>query len=426
MQSILFLVHRIPYPPNKGDKIRSFNLLKVLNKHFRVYLATFVDDPHDWQYKEEIKKYCTDILFRRLDKKTAKLLSLRGFLTGKALSLSYYRDRQMQIWVNEVVNTYQIKNIISFSSTMAQYVEMERFRDCIRIADFVDIDSEKWMKYSHNKTFPMNWIYSREAKRLAQYEQTISAAFQQTLFATREEMQHFASLNPSLAMRLGYYNNGVDTKYFDPFLDYDNPYSDDILPIVFTGAMDYWANVDAVCWFAKESLPRIRDVLPKACFYIVGSNPVPEVKHLSQHEGVVVTGAVRDIRPYIHHARVIVAPIRIARGVQNKVLEGMAMARPVISTPMALEGIEYNEDYQPLIAQNASDFVYQCLHVLQQKQYDTFNLTARENIIQRYNWENNLLPLIDLFDKKNISKHKRKDDAGSRSNIQSKIGTKLL
>ena len=398
MQPLLYLVHRIPYPPNKGDKIRSFNLLKALNKRYSVYLGAFVDDPKDWQYRDEIQEYCTNVKLIRLDKRVAKLFSLSGLLTNKALSLPYYKNRQMQLWVNEIVCTYKINKIIIYSSIMAQYVEREPFHDCIRIADFVDIDSDKWLQYSRKKAFPMSWIYAREARRLAKFEQKISATFQKTLFATKDEMQYFASLHPTLNTRLGYYNNGVDTKYFDPFLQYNNPYSANVLPIVYTGAMDYWANVDAVCWFAKEVLPIIRDVMPQAHFYIVGSNPDPEVKVLSQNKGVTVTGAVRDIRPYIRYARVIVAPIRIARGVQNKVLEGMAMARPVICTSMALEGIELSKDYQPIIADNASKFINHCLYVLKEQQYNTLHLSARESVIKLYNWEENLLPLIQLLE----------------------------
>ena len=390
-------MHRIPYPPNKGDKIRSFNLLKVLSKNFRVYLGTFVDDSNDWQYQGEINQYCKQSLLRPLNPNMAKLFSLSGLLTGKALSLPYYEDRKMHKWVNQVVFTYNVKNIIIYSSTMAQYVDANQFRNCTRIADFVDIDSDKWLQYSRNISLPMSWIYAREAKKLAQYEHTISANFHRTLFSTREEMYHFASLNPTQASRLGYYNNGVDTKFFDPYLQYESPYTENVLPVVFTGAMDYWANIEAVYWFAKDILPQIREVIPKAHFYIVGSKPTIEVKKLSEHEGITVTGTVRDIRPYLRYARVVVAPIRIARGVQNKVLEGMAMARPVVVTPMALEGIELKKDYRPLLANSASEFINQCVSVLQRTEYNSPQITARETVLQYYNWDNNLRPVIRLF-----------------------------
>jgi sugar transferase (PEP-CTERM/EpsH1 system associated) len=398
MQALLYLVHRIPYPPNKGDKIRSFHLLKALSKQFNVYLGAFVDNPNDWQYQHELNQYCEAVMLRPLHERQTKLRSLSGLLTGKALSLPYYKDTQMQKWVNGTVRKNQISNIMIFSSTMAQYVEADRFRNCTRIADFVDIDSDKWLQYSRHKSFPMSLIYAREARRLMQYEAAISASFQRTIFVSRDEMQHFACLNPGQASRLGYYKNGVDTNYFDPSRHYDNPYPDEALPIVFTGAMDYWANVEAVCWFAQDSLPHIREVLPQAQFYIVGSNPTAEVRRLQEREGVVVTGAVREIRPYLRHARVIVAPIRIARGVQNKVLEGMAMAKPVVATPMALEGIELSQDYQPLVAHDARDFVCQCLHVLQEHLYDVPQLHARECVLQHYNWERNLVPVLRLFD----------------------------
>ena len=397
MQALLYLVHRIPYPPNKGDKIRSYNLLKSLSKHYTIYLGAFVDDPNDWQYQDELKQYCAEIMLRPLPALRAKLRSLSGFLSGKALSLPYYKDRQMQTWVDETLSRYKINNIMVFSSTMAQFVDTENCQDCTRVVDFVDIDSDKWLQYSRKKSFPMNWVYAREAKRLAKYEQYISNVFQKTLFVSKDERQHFAHLNPTSAIRLGYYNNGVDTDYFNPLLDYDNPYPAEIIPIVFTGAMDYWANVDAVCWFVSESLPHIREIFPQVQFYIVGSNPTDEVRCLSQHEAVEVTGTVKEIRPYIQYARIVVAPIRIARGVQNKVLEGMAMARPVVSTSKALEGIELNDSYQPLIANDAKDFVSQCLEVLYDHKYNALQPLARECILSNYNWELNLESVIQIF-----------------------------
>lgn len=398
-KELLLLVHRIPYPPNKGDKVRSFNLLKALSKHFKIYLGAFVDDPNDWQYQDKVRQYCTEVLLCPLKVKQAKLRCLTGLLTNKALSLPFYKDTQMQKWVNETVNTHRIKRIMIFSSVMAQYVEAEQFSECIRIADFVDIDSDKWLQYSRKKSFPMSWVYAREARRLAQFEQTISEIFQQTLFVSRDEMQYFSNLNPAQASRIGHYNNGVDTDYFDPLLYYDNPYPAEVLPIVFTGAMDYWANEEAVCWFAEESLPSILRVLPQVKFYIVGSNPTEKVRCLSQREGVVVTGTVKEIRPYIRHARVVVAPIRIARGVQNKILEAMAMARPVVATSTAMEGIELSEGYQPLIANSTMDFFSQCLLVLQDKSYEALQSPSRKCVLQHYSWERNLEPVVRFFDR---------------------------
>lgn len=395
----MYLVHRLPYPPNKGDKIRSYNLLKLLSRHFDIYLGSFVNDFKDWSYLEKVQEYCKETFIQPLEEKRAKLYSLTGLLSGKALSLPYYKDKKMQDWVDNIVHQKNIRKILIYSSTMAQYVEHDRFSDCIRIADFVDIDSDKWLQYSQNKSTPMKWIYSREASRLAQYERRIGGLFQKTLFATRDEMQHFSDLYPEMSDKIDYYNNGVDTCYFDPSLPFGNPYHDKDIPIVFTGAMDYWPNVDAVKWFAKNSFRIIREAFPQACFYIVGSNPAQEVQQLARQEGVFVTGSVEDIRPYIRFARIIVAPVRIARGVQNKVLEGMAMSRPIVMTPMALAGIEFSDDYTPTVASDPGEFAQCCLQILNSKNHEGFDSMARNSVLQNYNWDTNMRKVLQYLDK---------------------------
>jgi sugar transferase (PEP-CTERM/EpsH1 system associated) len=400
MKPLLYLVHRLPFPPNKGDKIRSFNLLKILSKHFKVFLGAFVDDEKDWKYQDEVNNYCEGMKLLPLNPKKAKLRSLSGFVTGKALSLPYYKDVKMQIWVNEIVSSMKIKNIMVFSSSMAQYVDSESYDGCVRIADFVDMDSDKWRQYSCKKPFPMDRLYAREAKRLTAYERKICDSFQKTLFVSSDEMQHFAIQNPGRETKLGFYKNGVNSVYFDPALELHNPYPESVLPIVFTGAMDYWANVDAVSWFVNSILKRIREVIPEVTFYIVGSNPCDEVLQLQKNDGVIVTGTVKDVRPYLKHALLVVAPLRIARGIQNKVLEGMAMAKPVVATPEALEGIEESEDYNPLVGHDEYEFSNHCLRILQSHDRNNPVNEARNSILKHYNWESNLASVIGLFDEK--------------------------
>jgi len=403
MQSLLYLVHRIPYPPNKGDKIRSFNLLRVLSKKYKIYLGAFIDDAYDWRYLDEVKKYCEGILIRPLSENTAKLRSLSGFLTGSSLSIPYYKDKKMQTWVDNIVLSKGIGKIMVFSSTMAQYVEDKKYHECVRIVDFVDVDSDKWKQYSLHKKFPINWIYAREANKLAEYEFKICSMFYKTLFVSKNEMQHFVDLHPLQEFRVNYYCNGVDSDYFNPSQSYSNPYPENIIPIVFTGAMDYWANEEAVSWFVNTSLQGIRKAYPEVKFYIVGSNPTESVKNLETHEGVVVTGMVDDIRPYIRFARIIVAPIRIARGVQNKVLEAMSMARPIVASTIALEGIELNNNYQPFVADTEVEFVEQCIEIINDMAYDVLQNSARECVLKYYNWDQNLKQVLNYFDNSNVS-----------------------
>src|SRR5262249_13933678 len=202
-----------------------------------------------------------------------------------------------------------------------------------------DLDSDKWSQYSRRMHGPFRWLYRREAEKLFEYERRCAKVFDASFFVSEAEASLFTAKAPEASGRVSVVENGVDTDYFSPQGRYSNPYAADEAALVFTGAMDYWANVDAVTWFSREVLPRVRSGFPAACFYIVGTRPARAVRDLARLPGVRVTGAVPDVRPYLAHARVAVAPLRIARGVQNKVLEAMAMARPLVASPQAVDGI---------------------------------------------------------------------------------------
>lgn len=366
MQKLLYLVHRMPYPPNKGDKIRSFHFLRALAERYQVYLGTFIDDPVDRQYLQQLQPFCRDICALDLHPGMAKFGSLRGLLSGEALSLSYFRDRRLQAWVDETIAGQGITQALIFSAPMAQYLHNH---DPVRlIADFVDVDSDKWRQYAATKSWPIRWLYRREASKLLAYEQGVASKADATLFVSEQEANLFQSLLPRHADKIGYVNNGVDTQFFDADPNYPSPYPDQQPVIVFTGQMDYWPNVDAVCWFARQVLPLIKQRSPNVKFYIVGSKPSKGVRQLvAGDSAVVVTGRVDDVRPYLAHAQVAVAPLRIARGVQNKVLEAMAMAKPVVATSAALDGITVDpQNLSVWRADQAADFadcVLACLEM---------------------------------------------------------------
>ncbi|MGD9604476.1 MAG: TIGR03087 family PEP-CTERM/XrtA system glycosyltransferase, partial [Gammaproteobacteria bacterium] len=226
-----------------------------------------------------------------------------------------------------------------FSSTMAQYLPAETYRTTRTVVDFVDVDSEKWLAYAAAKPWPLSALYRREGLRLRDYETVIARRAAASVFVSAPEAELFGSLLAPPLPSVQHVDNGVDLAYFHPDDGRPSPYAPDARVCVFTGAMDYWANVDAVTWFADEVLPRIRAACPATEFWIVGSRPAPEVRALAQRTGIHVTGTVPDVRPYVQHARVVVAPLRIARGIQNKVLEGMAMNKPIVGTTAAFEGI---------------------------------------------------------------------------------------
>lgn len=393
MGDILFLAHRIPYPPNKGDKIRSWHMLAHLAKRHRVYLGCFVDDPSDFAHVPFLQDVCTEVMAVPLDPRLAKSRSLKGLLRGEALSIGYYRDHRLDEWVGRISTAHDLAATILFSSPMAQYVLERQNRVGRVVMDFVDVDSDKWRQYAEAKRWPLSLVYRREARALLKFERRVAMAADSSLFVSPKEAELFRQLAPEAAHKIGHLNNGVDYGYFSPEHRFPSPFMDGEQPIVFTGAMDYWANVDAVDWFARAILPQIRAVVPAAVFTIVGGNPAPKVKALAALPGITVTGRVPDVRPYLAHAAVVVCPLRIARGIQNKLLEGMAMARPVVATSQAFEGIEAEPGRDLLLADTPAGFAADVLQILAGEHDADMGRRARKRVMETYSWDSNLQSL---------------------------------
>ncbi len=397
MEHLLFLVHRIPYPPNKGDKIRSYHMLRELSRHYRVHLGAFVDDGEDWRYQENVARHCASSCLLPLSPARARLRSLQGLLRVQPLTLPYYYDRRMRDWVEETLARASVRKILVYSSSMAQYAE-QWTSGVKRIIDFVDIDSDKWAQYARACAWPKKAVYAREARRLLAYERAIAAGFDYSFFVSEKEASLFRELSGLGQDRVGFFDNGVDTSYFCPQADRASPYGSDEQAIVFTGAMDYWANVDAVSWFVEQVMPMLRRSCPGLVFYIVGARPAEQVRRLTCRD-VVVTGRVADVRPYLQHARAVVAPLRIARGVQNKVLEAMAMARPVLASAQALEGIRARPGEEILRADTPQAYVtHLCELLASSTRAQALGHRARERVVHDYAWQPCLRALLEKLD----------------------------
>ncbi|WNO60695.1 TIGR03087 family PEP-CTERM/XrtA system glycosyltransferase [Rheinheimera sp. MMS21-TC3] len=392
---LLMLVHRIPYPPNKGDKIRSFNLMKQLSLDYEIHLGCFVDDEFDLQYITKLNQWCKSTRVISQNKWLAKLIGLTGFISNKPITLPYYFSLGMQAWVKKMLHQHKIKDVLVYSSSMAQYVEQDQFTDLNRIIDFVDIDSDKWQQYASKNTGIKRWFYQREARLLQQYEQHICQSFTKSLFVSNDEAEAFRQLMPkSLVDKIQSLLNGVDTDFFKP--DSELTATETKLPkqfIVFTGAMDYWANIDAVIWFSQQVWPSLKAKYSELEFVIVGGKPSAEVRNLTLVDGIKVTGRVVDVRPYIQHSLFAVAPMLIARGIQNKVLEAMAMNKAVICTSMAMEGINAPKETGAIVVDGKQEFIAACLNQLKQPQPQL----SRQWILDHFTWPNTLKQLLNLF-----------------------------
>lgn len=388
---ILFLTQRVPYPPNKGDKLRSFNEIKFLSKKHQISLVCLTDNKKDIDHAHELSPYCHSINIVFLSKIQSKVQSLLALVSSKPLSLSYFYSRELKAIVDLKLREECYDVIFIYCSSMAQYVE--HVQNIPKVIDLVDIDSEKWRQYSTHASFPMKYLYRLEGFRLRKYEVLLARTFQHCFFVSEKEADDFRKVVcrcPTVTPIL----NGVDSELFRPSPEPYDPHS-----LVFTGAMDYFANVEAVLYFVREILPLIQNIVPNVKFYVVGSNPTKEIVVLPKtYPSVIVTGYVDSVQPYVANSAVFVAPMRIARGVQNKILESMAMGVPVVTTSLGFEGITAILNKDIFVADLPKCFANQVIQLMQDYNLRrTISEESRKTVVNFYDWKTNLEKLEQIL-----------------------------
>lgn len=400
---LLMLVHRVPYPPDKGDKIRSFNELRFLaEKGWNIHLCALADDPADLAHVDVLRKYCASVSIEPINPRVQKLKSLVSLLSWLPLSAGYFYSAKLQSAVNNVLACQPIKAVFCFCGPMAEYlyraqnnplVPGQKRRTCVM--DLVDVDSDKWRQYAQTHTWPMSWVYRLESHLLQRYERRVAERFDATVLVSAAEAESFHRAT-GLDAKVHPVANGVDLDYFRPG---QTPESDDTLRITFCGAMDYFPNVDAVTWFAREVLPLVRAQLGDVEFCIVGGGAGADVRMLAGLPGVKVTGRVDDVRPYVQKASLSVAPIRVARGIQNKVLEALAMGKAVVATPEAFEGIEVSSERDLVVMPAEPEpFAAAVLELLRDaRARRAMGALARKAVEEKYRWETRLVPLDEYL-----------------------------
>lgn len=391
MEPLLFLTHRIPYPPNKGDKITNFEMLRYFARHYEVHLGTFVDDPQDLQHTTKVREYCASAHFEPLRPVVSKLLSARALFGSGPLTLAYYPRKNLQEWCARVVAERNVRLAFISSTPMFQFVRglsaLAR-----RVIHFHDLDSDKWRQYAESRSWPLSAVFRREGRALLQEERAIAREADAGFFVTPAEAELFRTLAPESAGRIHWPGHGIDFDYYCPSDQFSSPYREGEKAILFVGVMDYWPNVDAATWFSREILPSIRSQHPGAVFYVVGLNPTPSVRSLAEQPGVVVTGGVADVRPYLQHADVVVAPLRIARGIQNKALQGMAMKRAVVMTPPCAASLSARAGAEIEVAETGVEFVTKVSDLLQHAdRADTMGSLARQRVRSDYSWNETMM-----------------------------------
>ncbi len=407
--NILYLCHRIPYPPDKGDKIRSFHQIESLSRHHRLHVGCLVDTKEDWAHIPALRRFCASVDAAPLGKRISELKSVMALLGNRPLSVAAFDSGELRRKIRSRLASDPCDLAIVFSAAMAQYLPLRA--DLPTIVDYVDVDSEKWRVYSALKPWPLSWIYLLESRRLRRYEEALANRHDESLFVAEKEAQLFRGIARGARARV--IPNGVDLEYFRC----PEGVAAVALPtIVFVGVMDYFPNVDAVTYFADRILPSVLAAVPQAIFQIVGRNPSREVRRLGGRPNIEVTGSVSDVRPFLARAAVSVAPFRIARGVQNKILEAMAMGVPVVGSPTGFQGIGARREDGVRIEERPDDFAQTVVTYLRDSALrHECGLSARRYVERNHRWQDHGAALDALIEEVLERRSSRVSSAGDRA-----------
>ncbi|MBJ7502282.1 MAG: TIGR03087 family PEP-CTERM/XrtA system glycosyltransferase [Sphingopyxis sp.] len=397
MAEILFLVHRAPWPPDRGDRIRSWHMFEALARLAPVHVAALADNEADAALaREKMAPLCKSLAIE-VRNASRPLALAQALLRGEPVSNRLFRSAALARHVDALIGRGEVSHIVAFSGQMAQYLPA-RFDGPV-LMDFVDVDSAKFATYAEqDRRQPLHWIHSREARVLGAYEAEVARRTAASLFVSEAEAALFRSRSGLGPGRVRAVENGIDADRFDPATRLDTAGAGEGVLAVFTGQMDYRPNIDAVRWFAADILPLIRRRHSQARFAIVGRAPTDDVRALEKLPGVTVTGEVPDVRPWLAVADAVVAPLLLARGVQNKLLEAMAMARPVVASAAAATGIDAAPGEHLLVADGAgamADAV--CALFDDRAAAAAMGRAARARMIARYGWDARMAPLGELL-----------------------------
>ncbi|MBK5940325.1 TIGR03087 family PEP-CTERM/XrtA system glycosyltransferase [Halochromatium roseum] len=396
--NIVYLAHRVPYPPNKGEKLRTYHQIKGFIAHgAAVTVLCSVETDLDIAYCQQLERMhpACQVRYHRTSLKLIRYL--RSFVANCAISESYFFSGKLLKELHNVLTKTSVDAVICTASSMAPYIEKSRrylSSKTLTIMDFMDLDSYKWQQYAENAGLVMRFVYQREAKKVAALEQVVAERFDSALLVAEPETQLFRDSQPQATCRILTVGNGIDGEEFLPAA---SPIEIEPPRLLFAGVMDYAPNVDAVLWFYEHVWAAVRRRWPGATFTIAGMNPAPTIQALAGEEGIRVTGFVDDILPYFHQSTLFVAPFRIARGLQNKILQAMACGLPVISTTVGAEGIEADDGVHILIADSA-DLFLKTIEVLTSDhlRYAAVRREALATINRVYSWSQQLAPLREL------------------------------
>lgn len=382
---IVFICQRVPYPPDRGDRIATFNIIKHLSKKHSVHLFCLTSDRKDLKKKEKLSEFCEEINIYYQKAYKVYIQVIRTLLFSKEpLSNAYYSSRQMKEGIEKTIKKYDIKIAYAYSSNVYQYVS--KIKNIKKIFHLADVDSEKWRKLAKKGSKALRFLYKLEATRLRDWEINSAREADYSILCTEEEKKLFISIGAE--GRIEVVKNGVDTDYFTNLKNVEKEQA-----IIFTGVMDYYPNIDTVLYFCRDVLPLVEEELPDIKFYIVGSRPTKEIKDLSKEDNnCIVTGYVEDVRPYLSKAMAAVVPMRLAQGIQNKILEALAMELPVVTNSQMIKVLSLDGEKHGIIRADEPRTIADAIIDLIKNPERCVELgkKGRRAAVEHYSWEKNL------------------------------------
>jgi sugar transferase (PEP-CTERM/EpsH1 system associated) len=387
---ILVLAHRVPYPLDKGDRIRTFHILRFLARRAAVHLACLADEPVTEEARQALAGICHRVHVIPLGKISRRVRALGSLIRGQTITEGAFSSDGLGNVVRQWAKEVKFHAAMGSASSMAPYLHSPELAKVPAVLDLMDVDSEKWFDYSRARSWPLSWVFRTEGHRLRRLEQEMPHWARAVMLVSEAEADIFRSFCPWEQVHA--VSNGVDLNYYQPAAE------DSGRDCAFVGALDYYPNVDAAIWFCREVWPSIHERHPDSTFSLVGRRPTAAVERLAEVPGVQVVGQVPDVRPFLAKAAVVVAPLRIARGLQNKVLEALAAGKAVVASPPALAALQCQPGVDLLAASTAAEWIEAMLRLLGDAGLrHELGVAGRKYVEEHHAWERCLEPLTDLL-----------------------------
>lgn len=389
---ILYVCHRFPFPPKRGGKIRPFNMIRhFTGKGHEVTVCSLSRSPAEAREGEGIAEHCKHFEMASVSNPIQALRMVARLPLATPSSMGYFYSPDLQRRIDDLLAREKFDLIFVHCSSVAQYVE--DVQSIPKILDFGDMDSQKWLEYAHYKPFPLSLGYWLEGRKMMAAEKGLAGKFDLCTATTRAEWETLSGYGAAKAT--DWFPNGVDAGFFRPD---GEGYDADTLS--FIGRMDYYPNQECMFDFCRNTLPLIQARRPAAKLIIVGADPSAAVRKLGQLRGVTVTGSVPDVRPYVRRSAAMVAPLNIARGTQNKILEAMAMGVPVVTSPAGAGGVDAEDGHHFLVADSPSAYAEACLRLMQDAgERERYAKSGRERMLSNHDWQASMYRLDAIVER---------------------------